>query len=154
MLNAVCLEVRNFFDRNQPKIFGDIVISDGAITNADFLSDIQGNQYFRIVGSVFNDGVYQYTDELELTDEVFNGAIWLMRVPRDFLALVAEIEDWQAKYGGVGTEAMSPFNSESFGGYSYSKSGGNTAGGSSSGGASWQAAYGTRLKAYRRARII
>lgn len=155
MLNEVCLEVRNFFDRNQPKIFGDIVISDGTITNADFLSDIQENQYFRIVDSVFNDGVYQYTDKLKLTDEVFNGAIWLMRVPRDFLALVAEIEDWQAKNGGVDSTAMSPFNSESFGGYSYSKSGGSASGdGSSSGGASWQAAYATRLKAYRRARII
>jgi len=106
MLNAVCLEVRNFFDRNQPKIFGDIVISDGAITNADFLLDIQENQYFRIVGSVFNDGVYQYTDKLELTDEVFNGAIWLMAVPKDFLALVAEISDWQQKNGGVDSQAM------------------------------------------------
>ena len=155
MLNEVCLEIRNFFDRDLPKIFGEITISEGSIVNADFLSVIKENQYFRIVGSVFNDGVYQYTSELKLTDEVFDGAIWLMRVPRDFLTLVAEIEDWQAKYGVVGNDAMSPFNSESFGGYSYSKSGGSASGdGSSSGGASWQAAYATRLKAYRRARII
>ena len=71
MLNEVCLEIRNFFDKNQPKIFGDIIISGGAITNADFLSDIQENQYFRIIGSVFNDGVYQYTDKLELYQRTF-----------------------------------------------------------------------------------
>lgn len=152
MLNEVCLEIRNFFDKNQPKIFGDIIISGGAITNADFLSDIQENQYFRIVGSVFNDGVYQYTDKLELTDEVFNGAIWLMAVPKDFLTLVAEIADWQTKNGGVDSQAMSPFTSESFGGYSYSKSAGSSSSNGNAG--TWQAAYATRLNAYRRIRII
>lgn len=151
MLNEVCLEIRNFFDKNQPKIFGDIIISGGAITNADFLSDIQENQYFRIVGSVFNDGVYQYTDKLELIDEVFNGAIWLMAVPKDFLTLVDEISDWQTKNGGVDSAAMSPFNSESFGGYSYSKSGGGSAGVST--GANWKSAFASRLNVYRRIRV-
>lgn len=151
MLNAACLEVRNFFDRNQPKIFGDILISDGKIRNADFLAVIKENQYFRIVGSVFNDGVYQYTSELELTDEVFDGAIWLMAVPHDFLALVAEITDWQAKNGGVDSQAMSPYTSESFGGYSYSKASGSSSESGNAG--TWQAAYATRLNAYRRIRI-
>lgn len=152
MLNEICLEVRNFFDKDQPKIFGDVLISGGKIRNADFLAAIKENQYFRIVGSVFNDGVYQNTAELELTDEVFNGAIWLMAVPRDFLAIVAEIEAWQEKNGGADSQAMSPFNSESFGGYSYSKSSGSSSNGGNTG--TWQAAYASRLKAYRRARII
>lgn len=153
MLNEVCLEVRNFFDKYQPKIFGDILISGGKIRNADFLADIKENQYFRIVGSVFNDGVHQNTPELELTDEVFNGAIWLMAVPRDFLTLVAEIADWQAKNGGVDSQAMSPYTSESFGGYSYSKASGGSSSQNGNAG-TWQAAYATRLNAYRRARII
>ena len=151
MLNEVCLDVRNVFDKNQPKIFGDVLISGGKIRNADFLADIKENQYFRIVGSVFNDGVYQNTPKLELTDEVFHGVIWLMAVPRDFLALVAEIADWQEKNGGVDSQAMSPFNSESFGGYSYSKASGNSSDGGNAG--TWQAAYATRLNAYRRIRI-
>ena len=151
MLNEVCLEVRNFFDRNQPKIFGDVLISGGKIRHADFLAVIKENQYFRIIGSVFNDGVYQNTADLELDDEVFNGAIWLMAVPKDFLALVAEISDWQAKNGGVDSQAMSPFTSESFGGYSYSKSAGSSSSNGNAG--TWQAAYATRLNAYRRIRI-
>lgn len=151
MLNEVCLEVRNFFDKNQPKIFGDILISDGKIRNADFLAVIKENQYFRIIGSVFNDGVYQNTADLELVDEHFDGAIWLMAVPKDFLALVAEISDWQQKNGGVDSQAMSPFTSESFGGYSYSKSAGSSSSNGNAG--TWQAAYATRLNAYRRIRI-
>lgn len=151
MLNEVCLEVRNFFDKNQPKIFGDILISDGKIRNADFLAVIKENQYFRIIGSVFNDGVYQNTADLALVDEHFDGAIWLMAVPKDFLALVAEISDWQTKNGGVDSQAMSPFTSESFGGYSYSKSAGSSSSNGNAG--TWQAAYATRLNAYRRIRI-
>lgn len=151
MLNEVCLEVRNFFDKNQPKIFGDILISDGKIRNADFLAVIKENQYFRIIGSVFNDGVYQKTADLELVDEHFDGAIWLMAVPKDFLALVAEISDWQTKNGGVDSQAMSPFTGESFGGYSYSKSAGSSSSNGNAG--TWQAAYATRLNAYRRIRI-
>jgi hypothetical protein len=151
MLNEVCLEVRNFFDKNQPKIFGDVLISGGKIRNADFLAVIKENQYFRIIGSVFNDGVYQNTATLELVDEHFDGAIWLMAVPKDFLTLVAEISDWQIKNGGVDAQAMSPFTSESFGGYSYSKSAGSSSSNGNAG--TWQAAYATRLNAYRRIRI-
>jgi hypothetical protein len=71
-----------------------------------------------------------------------------MSPPADFLALVADIEAWQEKNGALDSAAMSPFNSESFGGYSYSKSGGDSAGGSS--GANWKSAFASRLKIYRR----
>lgn len=153
MLNEICLELNNFFDRNQPRFIGDFTISDGKITDTDFLAKIKANQYFRIVGSVFNDGVYKYSNALVLQDEAFHGAIWLMAVPADFLALVAEIADWQEKNGGVDSQAMSPYTSESFGGYSYSKSSGGSAEGGT-GGSTWQSAYATRLKPYRRARVI
>ena len=150
MLNEICLELNNFFDRNQPHIIGDIVISQKKITNTDFLANVRENQYFRIVGSVFNDGVYKYTDSLELKDEVFRGAIWLMAVPADFLALVADIEAWQGKNGGADSAAMSPFSSESFGGYSYSKGVSNSSSGSSV--PTWQGAFAKRLNNYRRMR--
>lgn len=152
MLNEICLELNNFFDRNQPHITGDVVISAGKITNADFLGAIKENQYFRIIGSVFNDGVYKYTDDLTLTDEAFHGAIWLMAVPADFLALVADIEAWQAKNGGADSAAMSPFNSESFGGYSYSKGVSSSASGSSV--PTWQSTFAKRLNNYRRIRGV
>ena len=69
-----------------------------------------------------------------------------------FLELVAEIEAWQAKNGGVDSNAMSPYQSESFGGYSYSKSGGGSSDGGASSVPTWQSTYASRLKAYRRIR--
>lgn len=85
-------------------------IEDGGIT-LPFLVD---GQYFRIVGSLFNDGVYQYP--AELTDETFDGSVWAMAIPKALLSTVKEITAWQAKNGDSG-----PYTSESFGGYSYSK---------------------------------
>jgi hypothetical protein len=146
MLNELCQELRNYFDKAQPKFFGEIVIEDGKITNAEFLEAIKSNQYFRIVGSIFNDGVYCFNEELELEDETFDGAIWLMAVPKAVLEIAKEIEDWQNEYGNA---LKSPYQSESFGGYSYSKASGKNGGGA----VTWQDAFATRLNLYRRIRI-
>ena len=146
MLNELCEEIRNYFDKAQPKFFGTIVIEDGKITNQNFLDAVKPNQYFRIVGSIFNDGVYCFKEELELEDETFEGAIWLMAIPKDFLALAKEIEDWIEKYAGA---INSPYQSESFGGYSYSKASGKNGGGA----VTWQDAFATKLNLYRRIRI-
>ena len=146
MLNELCMELKNFFDKAQPKFFGKIVIEDGKITNQEFLDAIKPNQYFRIVGSIFNDGVYCFKEELILEDETFDGAIWLMAIPKAVLELATEIENWQTEYGNA---LNSPFQSESFGGYSYSKASGKNGGGA----VTWQDAFATRLNLYRRIRI-
>lgn len=148
MISELCKELRNWFDRGQPHFHGVSTIESGKITDRDFLSAIKPNQYFRIEGSIFNDGVYQYTDKLELTDEIFVGSVSLMAIPKEVLTLAKDIEDWQTKYGGVDSEAMSPFNSESFGGYSYSKSGGGANGSGVS--ASWKSAFASRLNNWRK----
>lgn len=146
MLNELCQELRNYFDKAQPKFFGEIAIENGKITNQGFLDAIKPNQYFRIVGSIFNDGVYCFKEELALEDEAFDGAIWLMAVPKAVLELETEIENWQTEYGNA---LNSPFTSESFGGYSYSKASGKNGGGA----VTWQDAFATRLNLYRRIRI-
>ena len=150
MITELCQELKNWFDRDQPKIYDTFEISGGRIVTDTFTDKIQGNQYFRIIGSVFNDGVYKYTDELVLTDETFDGAIWLMAIPKSFLALADKISVWEEKYGGVDSAAMSPLTSESFGGYSYSKG----AGGSSSTGSSsvptWQSTFASDLSKWRK----
>ena len=146
MLSELCQEVKNYFDKGQPKFFGTIEIKDGHITNAEILEKIVPGQYFRIVGSIFNDGVYCSNTELSLEDETFDGAIWLMAIPKGFLALAKEIENWEAEYG---SKLQSPFTSESFGGYSYTKGSGKNGGGS----VTWQDAFASRLNLYRRIRI-
>ena len=110
MLAEICAEIRNYFVKE--KRFGKFEISGGnLIAPSDFL---QNGQYFRIVGSVLNDGVYQYP-ALNLADEVFEGAVWAMAVPPAVIALTAEIEKF------CEDNPASAYTSESFGGYSYSR---------------------------------
>ena len=150
MLSEVCLYLKNWFTFGRPKFFGKFKIENNVITSYnDGDMGIQTNQYYRVIGSVFNDGVYKHGEEA-MTDEIFTGAVWLMAVPPDFLELVAEIDEWQEKYGGVDSSNMSPFQSESFGGYSYSKSSGGSASGSESSVPTWQAVFGDRLKRYKK----
>lgn len=146
MLNEICQEIRNWFDRNQPKIQGSFEISNGRLIDVAFISTIQANQYFRIIGSVFNDGVYKYDDQLELVDEKFEGSIWLMAIPKELVALSAEISEWIVKYG---ENINSPYNSESFGGYSYTKA---SRSGSNSGASNptWQSMFASRLNKWRK----
>ena len=146
MLSEICLYLKNWFNYRQPQYFGDFTIENGALTQD---LGIKTNQYYRIVGSVFNDGVYKHDDE-ELIDEEFNGAVWLMAVPPDVENLAAEIAEWQDKYGGVDSQNMSPFQSESFGGYSYTKASGGNSAGSESSVPTWQAVFGDRLKRYKK----
>lgn len=148
MLYEICLELKNFFDRGQPKLVGGVDIVEGKIRQTEFSDLIQANQYFRISGSVFNDGVYKYTQDLVLTDESFTGTIQLMAVPKEFLDLVSEIEAWQDKYGSSTSPAMSPYSSESFGGYSYSKGANGSENGAS--GSAWQGVFGNRLNHWRK----
>ena len=58
--------------------------------------------------------------------------------------------EWSDKYLGVDSAAMSPFNSESFGGYSYSKSGGSSSSGNVDLSGTWQGAFADRLNNWRK----
>ena len=151
ILTEICQELKNWFDRYEDKFAGDFAIEDGVISG-DF--ELKPGQYYRIIGSTFNDGVHKYDDDVEgdsLVDEEFTGVIWAMAVPPSVIALADDIEQWIALYGGVDSVNMSPYNSESFGGYSYSKSGGGSGTGSTGGnGGTWQAAFASRLNKWRK----
>jgi hypothetical protein len=147
MIGEICAEIKNFFTYENDRYVGDWKISNGAILpTLNFPT-----KYFRITGSRLNDGVHEITQSgAGLVDENFHGAIWIMSPPEDFLALCAEIKEWQTKNGAVDSSAMSPFASESFGGYSYSK--GYGADGSANG--TWKNVYASRLNRYRRIREL
>lgn len=150
MLTEICKEIRNWFSEREDRMVGKFRIETGVLVPP--VSLLEG-QYFRIIGSVFNDGVHQYGTEGDiLKDEPeFDGAVWLMRCPKDFLDLVAEIEAWQEKNGAVDSANMSPFSSESFGIYSYSKgSSGSSASGAGATAVTWQTQFKSRLNKYRK----
>ena len=145
MLTELCQELRNWFDVK--RIFGTFTIENGSID-----VDLQEGQYFRIVGSVFNDGVYQNIPEVlsSLHDEVFTGAVWAMAVPPEVIALASDIQSWQEKYGEA---SQSPYMSESFGGYSYSKGSGASTAGGGDGSPTWKSAFASRINKWRKIRI-
>lgn len=148
MLTEICQYLRNWFERDI--IVGNFQVLDGVLvaTNNTTLPILSG-QYYRIAGSIFNDGVHimdEVTDVLK-DEPVFSGAIWLMAIPPNFLALVEDIEEWTTK----NVDAVnSPYQSESFGGYSYSlrSAGGATDG--ESGGVTWQNQFKARLSPWRK----
>lgn len=136
MLTEILAYLRNDFVREIHK--GTFEIVGGNIAPLDFLIP---NQYFRIVNSTLNDGVYCYGDTLELLDETFTGEIWALAIPPDLLKIADEITDFMAS-----DEAKpSVYTSESFDGYS------NTRATDSDGvGVSWQAVFAKRLRRWRK----
>ena len=137
MLTEICAELRNWFVVPDGVHIQTYTISGGSIAPLDFL---QEDQYFRIIGSVFNDGVHQYPAS-DLTDEVFHGAVWAMAVPPTLIALAAEIKAYNDSDAGK----ASPYISENFGGYGYTK-----ATGSNGKVLTWKSVFADALNRYRK----
>lgn len=57
MIDAICAHLHNYFTEEEDIHRGTWVIENGEIDLSDILLN---GQYFRIVGSALNDGVYQY----------------------------------------------------------------------------------------------
>ena len=138
-IKEICDYIHNYFEVDE--VSGEFTIADGSL-DSSFLSN---NQYFRIQGSIFNDGVYKYPTT-ELTDETFSGTVTAMAVPKDVLDVLADATTWENENAKV---LNSPFTSESFDGYSYSKGSSNKKDGSQ-GQITWRDIFGDRLKAYRK----
>ena len=141
MLEQILDYIHNYFVKEAH--VGTFRIESGKL-DVDFL---QGGQYYKVIGSVFNDGVHKYTnDSSDLKDESFEGEVWAMAVPPAVIALSREITEWVNKYGSA---ANSPYQSESFGGYSYTKASiTNGSGGNSL--ADWRSVYASRLNHWRK----
>ena len=118
---------------------GTFTVENGSIT----LPFLRTNQYFRICGSVFNDGLHQYP-LTDLTDETFTGTVWALAVPKAVVTLSEDIASWQEKNGEA---VASPYQSESFGGYSYTKRSAGSDSGTLNG---WQDAFRGRLNDWRK----
>lgn len=149
MLTQICDFIHNYFEH---AIYnGTFEIVDGTL-DVDFLLN---GQRFKIIGSALNDGIYTYTDSgimdddnvngVTLYNEQFTGTVIAMSVPKTVLDLAAEIGAWCE----ANAKALnSPFVSESFNGYTYTKA---TGSGANAGGVlSWQDVFKSRLNAYRK----
>ncbi len=136
MLEQVLMYLNNWFVVPDGIHAGKYSIKGKSITLPFLLS----GQYFRICGSVLNDGLHQYP-ATDLQDEDFDGVIWAMAVPPSVISLADEIKAWAEK------NKPSAYTSESFGGYSYSRASGKN--GTPAG---WQDVFTEQLAPYRKIR--
>ena len=115
---------------------GEFSIIDGVLQT----TDLQPRQFFWINGSTFSNGVHQYgtTDRIKYggfnVTETFHGTLSALAIPADLLDLAGEIQSYIDTNGG---SMNSPFTSESFGGYSYTKGQGK----GSASGADWRTVF-------------
>lgn len=113
---------------------GTFEITDGGLS-----LPLAEGQYFRIIGSRLNDGIYQHPFDL-LLDETFDGVVWGLRLPPTFIEDCEKIKAWVSK-----NSDSSGIQSESFGGYSYTKRNSRT------GGAwTWRDEFAGELKRWRK----
>lgn len=137
MLEQVLRHLNNWFLVDIHR--GVFTVENGSITLPFLLT----NQYFRICGSVFNDGLHKYP-AVDLTDETFTGTVWALAVPKAVITLAEDIAAWEEKNGEA---VASPYQSESFGGYSYTKRSAGSDSGTLNG---WQDAFRGRLNDWRK----
>lgn len=144
MLENVLSHLKNWFLVPGGVHEGTFVIEYGSLE----LPFLQEGQYYRICGSLFNDGLHKYGDpDDSLMDEKFYGTVWALAVPKAVVELSETIAKWEEKNGD---SSRSPYNSESFGGYSYARATDTATGGA----VTWQAAFRGELSQWRKAREV
>lgn len=142
MLEAVLTHLKNWFVVPCGVHEGIYMIENSSLD----LPFLQNGQYYRICGSVFNDGLHKYGDTEDiLQNETFAGTVWALAIPKAVVDLSAKIEEWQNKNGEA---VASPFTSESFGGYSYTKATDPNSGGA----VTWETAFRSQLNPWRKLR--
>ena len=135
MLEKVLWHIHNWFERDI--VSGTFSVSGGSLD----VPGLQDGQWFRVVGSTFNDGLHRQGED-DMADEEFTGEVWLLAIPKVVEELADDIEVWC----NANAKAIDgPYQSESFGGYSYTKGSG-----ASGGGYDWQDRFRTRLSPWRK----
>lgn len=142
VMDELCDTIHNYFVVKGGVHSGVFTITNGSV-DCDFL--VSG-QYFRVKGSLFNDGVWQYQMS-SMTDEEFDGEIWAMAVPPAVIALADDIAEWLETNGSETN--ISPYTSESFNNYSYSRAS-NTASDGSYSPVTWRNVFAARLSRWRK----
>ena len=140
MLEQVLRHIHNRFE--YAYLGGTFTVSSGTFE----VDGAQDGQYLWIEGSVFNEGLHEYPLS-DLVDETFDGRVVLLAVPRAVVELSESIASWVAD----NSKALdSPYQSESFGGYSYSKGGGSSSEGGPATVSGWRAHFADDLAPWRK----
>lgn len=138
MLETVLNHLHNWFPVAGAARAGTFIIVSGTLT----LHNVLDGQYYKIEGSVFNDGLHKYGDlEDELMDETFSGRVVPLAIPKAVIDLAERIKKWADE------NPVTDKVSESFGGYSYQKAGSGTQNADIGG---WQTAFRKELNLWKK----
>lgn len=141
-LDEVCGFLNNWFLTPDGIHVGDYTAEGGKLA-LPFLAD---GQYYRIIGSVFSDGIHCAGDADDvLPPESFHGAVWAMAIPPAVIKIAEEIKAWEAANAAT---LASPYQSESFGGYSYTKASASGSGTQQT--LTWRNVYAAKLARWRK----
>lgn len=124
--------LRNFFPGRKWE-FSDYAISGGEIV----LGGLWVGDYYLIEGSQRNDGVHVYGDH-DLLPEVFSGSVTELKIDNQLLKKWERINRWCSENEKL---IRSPYQSESFGGYSYTKNAVTT---------DWKSVFANDLRPWRK----
>ena len=141
--------LHNYFYRFKEKGKFKIEFNNISRIDGELKGQYVDGQYIKIVGSAVNDGIYKViateSDELAgmaiegcLKDEIFEGYICSLSIPKPVVELNTKVQEYLSK------QEPSNIVSESFGGYSYTK---GTINGKVLG---WQDVFYSDLRPYRR----
>lgn len=134
MLETLLDTMHNWFEIPGAQRSGEFKVVSGVL-NLDFVAH---GQYYRVTGSVFNDGLHRYPEKLK-DDEAFDGVIAPLAVPVAVVELADRIKAWRES--NPETDKIS----ESFGGYSYSRGENDS---SASGG--WRTAFAGEIRRWKK----
>ena len=137
-LYELLVYLRNFFPGLHWQFTGEEITGNRVV-----IPGLETGDYCLIEGSRRNNGIHVYGDA-DLRNETYTGIVTEICVPPEVLAILEEINAWQEK----NAEAIqSPYQSESFGGYSYTKASGSSGSGEST---SWKTVFAPRLRIWRK----
>lgn len=143
-LDEICAYLSNWFLVENGVHIGDYDVKDGKLT-LPFLAD---GQYYRIIGSIFSDGIHCAGDSDDvLPPESFHGAVWALAIPPAVVSIAKEIKAWEAANAAA---VASPYQSESFGGYSYTKATPSGSGNELQQTLTWRNAFADRLAGWKK----
>lgn len=148
-LERVLSHIHNWFVRETFEVRNCEI--SGSVLPVSVTSKMIEGQWYRIEGSYLNDGLHLNPDT-HLKNETFDAVVSLLAIPRPLLAVCEDIQAWISDYSQARAKmAGNPYQSESFGGYSYSFRGDISGDASSGGGPNgWQAAFASELNAWRK----
>lgn len=108
-LYELLVYLRNFFPGLHWQFTGEEITGNRIV-----IPGLETGDYYLIEGSRRNNGIHVYGDA-DLRNETYTGIVTEICVPPEVLTILEEINTWQEKNAEA---VQSPYQSESFGGYS------------------------------------